>query len=73
MTSVTLSKEPAVRPWTRIAAAMGSEVAVARLAIGVVAVHVLDDNFLQPNPGTSGGSASERSSGCRAGVTCPGR
>lgn len=55
MTSVTLSNEPAVTPWTRIAAAMRSEVAVARLAIGVVALHVLDDNFLQPNPGTSAG------------------
>jgi uncharacterized protein len=55
MTSVTLSNERAVTPWTRIAAAMRSEVAVARLAIGVVALHVLDDNFLQPNPGTSAG------------------
>ena len=25
------------------------------LAIGVVALHVVDDNFLQPNPGTSAG------------------
>ena len=32
-----------------------SEVFVARLAIGVVALHVVDDNFLQPNPGTSAG------------------
>ena len=30
-----------------------SDVRVARLAIGVVALHVVDDNFLQPNPGTS--------------------
>ena len=34
---------------------MRSEVALARLAIGVVALHVVDDNFLQPNPGTSAG------------------
>jgi X-Pro dipeptidyl-peptidase-like protein len=27
----------------------------ARLAIGVVALHVVDDSFLQPNPGTSAG------------------
>ena len=34
---------------------MRSEVALARIAIGVVALHVVDDNFLQPNPGTSAG------------------
>ncbi len=55
MTSVTLSNEPAIKPWTRIAGALRSEVSVARLAIGVVALHVVDDNFLQPNPGTSAG------------------
>ena len=32
-----------------------SDVRVARLAIGAVALHVADDNFLQPNPGTSAG------------------
>ncbi|HET7367527.1 MAG TPA: CocE/NonD family hydrolase [Gaiella sp.] len=32
---------------------MRTEVGLARLAIGVVALHVVDDNFLQPNPGTS--------------------
>jgi MYXO-CTERM domain-containing protein len=30
-----------------------TEVGLARLAIGVVALHVVDDNFLEPNPGTS--------------------
>jgi len=53
MSSVTLSNDSAVTPWTRIAGAVRSEVALARLAIGVVALHVVDDNFLQPNPGTS--------------------
>jgi dienelactone hydrolase len=38
---------------SRLAAALQSEVALARLAVGVVALHVVDDNFLQPNPGTS--------------------
>jgi pimeloyl-ACP methyl ester carboxylesterase len=38
---------------TRLARAAWSEVAIARLAIGVVAVHVVDDNYVQPNPGTS--------------------
>jgi dienelactone hydrolase len=55
MTSVTLNNEPTVTPWTRTAGGVRSEVSVARLAIGVVALHVVDDNFLQPNPGTSAG------------------
>jgi uncharacterized protein len=37
----------------RVATAVRSEVALARLAMGVIALHVVDDNFLQPNPGTS--------------------
>ncbi len=56
MTSVTLSNDSAVtHQRTPIAGAVRSEVALARLAIGVVALHVVDDNFLQPNPGTSAG------------------
>jgi dienelactone hydrolase len=39
----------------RAAAALRSEVALARLALGVAALHVVDDNFLQPEPGTSAG------------------
>ena len=39
----------------RVAGAVRSETAFARVAIGVVALHVVDDNFLQPNPGTSAG------------------
>ena len=30
-------------------------VAIARVALGVIALHVADDNFLQPQPGTSAG------------------
>src|SRR4051812_37447094 len=37
----------------RPAAGARSEVGLARLAIGVVALHVADDSFVQPNPGTS--------------------
>ncbi len=40
---------------TRVAVTLQSEVAVARLAIGAVALHMADDNFVQPNPGTSAG------------------
>jgi dienelactone hydrolase len=32
-----------------------TEAALLRVAVGVVALHVLDDNFLQPQPGTSAG------------------
>lgn len=38
---------------TRVAAALGSETGLARVALGAGAIHVVDDNFLQPNPGTS--------------------
>jgi uncharacterized protein len=48
---------PHARPTTtltaRAASLVRSEVALARLALGVVALHVVDDNFLQPNAGTS--------------------
>jgi hypothetical protein len=39
----------------RVVAWLHSDVRVARLAIGAVALHVVDDNFLQPNSGTSAG------------------
>jgi len=39
----------------RIADAVLSEVGLVRMSMGVVALHVLDDSFLQPNPGTSAG------------------
>jgi uncharacterized protein len=53
--SVLTHRLPRTAAWTRIASAARSEVALARLAFGVVALHVVDDNFLQPNPGTSAG------------------
>lgn len=37
----------------RVAAAFRTEVGLARLAFGIGALHVIDDNFLQPQPGTS--------------------
>jgi uncharacterized protein len=40
---------------SRITAGARSEVGLARLAIGAIALHVVDDNLLQPNPGTSAG------------------
>ena len=37
----------------RVAAALRTEAGLARFTLGVVGLHVADDNFLQPNPGTS--------------------
>lgn len=37
----------------RAAAALRTEAGLARVALGVVALHIVDDNFLQPEPGTS--------------------
>jgi uncharacterized protein len=34
-------------------AAVRTEVGLARVALGVIGLHVVDDNFLQPEPGTS--------------------
>ncbi len=39
----------------RIGAALRTEAGLARLALGIAALHVVDDNFLQPQPGTSAG------------------
>jgi fermentation-respiration switch protein FrsA (DUF1100 family) len=56
VTSVTQpiadSRETAV---ARAAAALRTEAGLARLALGVAALHVVDDNFIQPQPGTSAG------------------
>jgi hypothetical protein len=40
---------------TRVAAALRTETGLARVALGVGALHVVDDNFLQPEAGTSAG------------------
>jgi dienelactone hydrolase len=47
--------QPEATTARRIAAGVRSEVGLARIAMGVVALHVLDDSFVQPNPGTSAG------------------
>ena len=54
MTTITHSQSHATGGLAaRVATAVRSEVVLARLALGAVALHVLDDNFLQPNPGMS--------------------
>ena len=40
---------------TRAAAALRTEAGLVRIALGVVALHIVDDNYLQPEPGTSAG------------------
>jgi len=40
---------------TRAVSALRTETGLARAALGVVALHTVDDAFLQPNPGTSSG------------------
>jgi uncharacterized protein len=40
---------------TRAVAAVRTEAGLARVALSVGALHVVDDNFLQPEPGTSAG------------------
>jgi hypothetical protein len=42
-----------IRARSRVAAALRTETGLARVALGAVALHTLDDAFLQPNPGTS--------------------
>jgi uncharacterized protein len=39
----------------RAVAALRTETGLAGLALGIAALHVVDDNFLQPQPGTSAG------------------
>jgi hypothetical protein len=53
--SVAIHRLPGAAAWPRITAAVSSEVALARVALAAVALHVADDNLLQPNPGTSAG------------------
>ena len=43
------------RPLSRVAAALRTEAGVVVAATAVIGLHVVDDNFLQPNPGTSAG------------------
>ena len=40
---------------TWVAAALRTEAGLARVALGLAALHVVDDNFLQPEPGMSAG------------------
>ncbi len=53
-TALTYPKHEATTA-RRIAEGVRSEVGLARIAMGIVALHVLDDSFVQPNPGTSAG------------------
>jgi hypothetical protein len=41
------------RVWERVSAAQATETKIAAAGFGVIALHVLDDSFFQPEPGTS--------------------
>jgi uncharacterized protein len=43
------------RVFARVAAAVRRDYVLVAIGVAVVAVHVLDDNFLQPEPGTTAG------------------
>ncbi len=51
MTTITPRRASAFG--TRTRATLFNGTALARLALGVVALHVIDDNYLQPEPGTT--------------------
>jgi dienelactone hydrolase len=54
MTSVSQpASESGKAAAARAAAALRTETGLARLALGLGALHVVDDNFIQPQPGTS--------------------
>ena len=53
MTSQALASPPAAGALSRARAWLATEAGVARTALGFVALHVADDSFLQPQPGTS--------------------
>ena len=40
---------------SRVATAVRTETGLARIALGIAALHAADDNFFQPEPGTSAG------------------
>jgi len=43
----------AAPPRSAVRTRLGTETAVARIALGVIALHVADDSFFQPEPGTA--------------------
>jgi uncharacterized protein len=52
---VSTVAHPAAESRRAAAAALLTEASLARVALGIAALHVVDDNFLQPQPGTSAG------------------
>jgi alpha-beta hydrolase superfamily lysophospholipase len=55
MTSTTLNRPVRPLAWVRRARALPREVLLFLGALAVLALHLLDDNFLQPPPGTTPG------------------
>jgi dienelactone hydrolase len=55
MAALATPTSPGLARLSTAAASLRNEVGLARLGLGLVALHVVDDNWLQPNPGTSAG------------------
>src|SRR5947209_5959216 len=54
--AATADRHPRWRPsLARLAGALRHESAIFLLGAGVIALHVVDDNFLQPQPGVAAG------------------
>jgi dienelactone hydrolase len=55
MTAIATPLPPSTSRLAAAAAALRTEAGLVRVSLGVVALHVVDDTWLQPNPGTSAG------------------
>src|SRR4051812_1981299 len=55
MAALATHTSPVLARLTCAAASLRTEAGLARLGLGLVALHVADDSWLQPNPGTSAG------------------
>ena len=55
MAAVATPSSPGLARLAAVAASLRTETGLARLGLGLVALHVVDDSWLQPNPGTSAG------------------
>src|SRR5262245_64256297 len=53
MAALATDTSTGLAPLAAAAAALRTEAGLARLGLGLVALHAADDSWLQPNPGTS--------------------
>ena len=55
MSTITSRQTVQAGGLARLASAVTRETALTLIAVGIVGLHIVDDNFLQPEPGTSAG------------------